>query len=186
MFKVMMTDSVFPDFELEKEEISKIDATLSLATYEGEAEMVASLQEADGLINHFAPMTRSVMVQLPRCRVISRCGVGFDNVDVAAATDLGILVAHVRDYCIEEASTHTFALILACARRLFPIDRSVRAGRWDHSAGRPMHDLTTQTLGIVGLGKIGTGTAKKARAFGLRVLAFDPYAKGVDAEIELV
>ena len=186
MFKVMMTDSVFPDFELEKEEISKIDATLSLATYEGEAEMVAVLQEADGLINHFAPMTRSVMGQLPRCRVISRCGVGFDNVDVAAATDLGILVAHVRDYCIEEASTHTFALILACARRLFPIDRSVRAGRWDHSAGRPMHDLTTQTLGIVGLGKIGTGTAKKARAFGLRVLAFDPYAKGVDAEIELV
>ncbi len=186
MFKVMLTDTVFSDFAVEEEEIRKIDATLTLATYRDESEMVAALRDADGLINHFAPMTRGVMEQLPKCRVISRCGVGYDNVDVAAATDLGILVAHVRDYCIEEASTHTFALLLACARRLFPIDRSVRAGRWDHAAGRPMRNLATQTVGLVGIGKIGSATAKKALAFGLKVLAFDPYARSVGPDIELV
>lgn len=185
MFKVMLTDSVFHDFALEEEEVRKIDATLTMASYQDEAGMIAAVKEADGLLNHFAPMTRRVMEQLPKCRVISRCGVGYDNVDVAAATDLGILVAHVRDYCIEEASTHTFALLLACARRLFPIDRSVRAGRWDHAAGRPMHNLANQTIGLVGVGKIGSATARKALAFGLKVLAHDPYAKP-SPDIELV
>ena len=185
MFKIMLTDSVFHDFAIEEEEVRKIDATLTMASYQDEAGMIAGVKDADGLLNHFAPMTRRVMEQLPRCRVISRCGVGYDNIDVAAATELGILVAHVRDYCIEEASSHTFALLLACARRLFPIDRSVRAGRWDHAAGKPMHNLATQTVGLVGVGKIGGATAKKALAFGLEALAFDPYAKSVGPDIEL-
>lgn len=185
MFKVMLTDSVFHDFAIEEEEVRKIDATLTMASYQDEAGMIAAVKEADGLLNHFAPMTRQVMAQLPKCRVISRCGVGYDNVDVAAATELGILVAHVRDYCIEEASTHTVSLMLACARRLFPIDRSVRAGRWDHAAGRPMRNLPTQTVGLVGVGKIGSATAAKARAFGLKVLAFDPFAKPMP-DVELV
>ena len=186
MFKVMLTDLIFPDFELEEEEIRRIGASLSLATWGDEAGMVAALKEADGLLNHFAPLTRRVLEQLPKCRVISRCGVGYDNIDVEAATELGILVAHVRDYCIEEASTHTFALLLACARRLFHIDRAVRRGAWDHAAGRPMHNLACQTIGIVGLGKIGNATANKARAFGMKVLAFDPYARGAGPNVEMV
>lgn len=186
MLSVMLTDSIFPTLEIEEEEIKSIDATLSLASYTSEDGMVEALKGADGLINHFAPMTRSVLERLPRCRVISRCGVGVDNIDVGAATELGIVIANVRDYCIDEASNHAMAMLMACARKLFLLDRAVKRGVWQPTMPRPIHDFRVQTLGIIGFGKIGRSTAGKARAFGLNVVAFDPYLDAGTPDVRLV
>jgi D-3-phosphoglycerate dehydrogenase len=186
MFHVMLTDSIFLTLEIEEEEIRAIDATLTLARYSNEEEMIEVLKDADGLINHFAPMTRRVLERLPKCRVISRCGVGVDNVDVAAATELGIMVANVRDYCIDEASNHTIALLMACARKLFPLNQAVKSGVWKPTMPRPIHDFRVQTLGIVGYGKIGRATARKAQAFGLTVIVYDPRIKPLDPGMRFV
>jgi D-3-phosphoglycerate dehydrogenase len=107
-----------------------------------------------------------------RCLVVSRYGVGVDNIPVARATELGILVVNVPDFCVDEVSDHAFALLLACTRRLVSFARSTHAGRWDRELGRDMTRLRTQTLGLVGYGKIARALARKATAFGMRVLVF--------------
>src|SRR5262249_52306075 len=108
-------------------------------------------------------------------RIISRYGIGVDNVDLAAATDLGVWVANVPGFCAPEVSDHVLALVLAFGRRLFALDRSIRDGRWDviGVAGRTAR-LAESTLGIVGFGQIGRLLADKARGLGLRVLASSP------------
>ena len=112
---------------------------------------------------------------LPRVRVVGRYGVGYDMIDVPAATDRGVLVVTVPDYCTDEVADHTLALLLACARHLVPSHLQVARGDWSASAVMPgVKRLADQTLGIVGLGRIGRAVARRAQGFGLRVLALDP------------
>jgi len=122
--------------------------------------------------------------------VISRPAVGFDQIDIEAATDLGIVVTHVPDYCTDEVSDHALALLLALHRRVPWLDSAIKAGGWNqapvYGGGRPAsfhagevpgppRPLRGQTLGIIGFGRIGRRVAEKARGFGLRLLAHDPY-----------
>jgi D-3-phosphoglycerate dehydrogenase / 2-oxoglutarate reductase len=155
-----------------------------------EAGLLAAARDADAIYAGNEPYTRRILEQLGRVKVISRPAVGFDQVDIAAATNLGIVVAHVPDYCTDEVSDHALALLLALHRRIPWLDGAIKAGRWEQGpvyggdrpasfhAGEvpgPARPLRGQTLGIVGFGRIGRRVAEKAAGFGLRLLAHDPF-----------
>jgi D-3-phosphoglycerate dehydrogenase len=118
---------------------------------------------------------RSVFERLDALEVVARPAVGVENVALDAAREAGTTVVHVPDYCVEEVATHALALCLACLRSLPTYDRRLRAGEWDWGAGRPVRRLSTLTLGLVGFGRIGRAVAARAAAFGMDVLAADPY-----------
>jgi D-3-phosphoglycerate dehydrogenase len=121
---------------------------------------------------------------MERCRLISRHGVGYDTLDVQAATDHGIMVCNVTDYCSQEVADHTMALLLALARSLFQADREVRSGGWDvYAACGANRRIEGQTLGLVGLGNIGKAVARRAAGFGLNLAVYDPFvpAEAIEA-----
>src|SRR5438067_333375 len=136
--------------------------------------------DAEVLISGGAPMDADVFAGLKRARFVLRPYVGYDDIDVDAATEHGILVANVPDTFVQEVAEHTMALLLAASRRLPQMDRFVRDGRW--AAGeqarvvaRPIRRLSTTTLGLVGFGNIGRLVAQRAAPFGFHMLAYDPY-----------
>ena len=112
---------------------------------------------------------------MTRCRIISRFGIGVDNVDLDAATSAGIVVTKVPDYCIDEVSDHTMALLLALVRKIPASNAQVHGGRWEMKAFVPIHRLRGTVLGLLGFGRIPQLVAPKAQAFGLRVVAHDPF-----------
>jgi len=144
-----------------------------------EAPLPAEVIAADALILWHGPLvTAEVIARMKHCRAIIRNGVGFDSVDLAAAARAGIPVCNVPDYGTEEVADHALALTLALYRQLFPLDAEAKSLNWKIEPARAakMRRLRTQTFGIVGLGRIGTATALRAKAFGFRVVFFDPYA----------
>jgi D-3-phosphoglycerate dehydrogenase / 2-oxoglutarate reductase len=130
--------------------------------------------DADGLLSIYFPITRKLIGQIPHCKIMVRYGVGVDNIDVEAATEAGIVVANVPDYCFEEVSNHTMALLLGCVRKLGYLDHRIRQGYWDRFPA-PMHSLYDETLGLIGCGNIARMVAVKAQCFGLKVIGYDPY-----------
>lgn len=137
----------------------------------------------------FTPITRRVLESLPDCRAVGRYGIGVDNIDVEAATDCGIVVFNVADYCVEEVADHAAALVLACARRVVILDRHVRAGGWDKPPlEHPLRRVGCLTLGLVGFGNIGRHMVPRLQGFGMRILATDPYVDprlAAEAGVEL-
>lgn len=136
----------------------------------------AALDAHAHILWHGPRMDAVVIAQLKNSRVIIRNGVGFDTVDTAAAAKAGIPVCNVPDYGTEEVADHAIALILALYRQLFPLDAEAKQLGWKIEVAPKMRRLRTQTLGLVGLGRIGIATALRAKAFGFRVVFFDPYA----------
>ena len=126
------------------------------------------------LVYHDILLSERVIAALPKCRAIIRCGVGFDNVDLKAAGSRGIVVCNVPDYGTEEVADHAILLLLATTRRLLPCDAAIRAGTWEVAPAMGTPRLRGRTLGLIGLGRIGTATAMRAKAFGLRVVFYDP------------
>ncbi|MDR1936115.1 MAG: C-terminal binding protein, partial [Candidatus Accumulibacter sp.] len=121
-------------------------------------------------------MTRRVLEKLPRCKVIARYGVGVDTIDLRAAADLGIVVSNVPDYGTQEVSDHALTLMLCLTRKVPQANAQVKGGQWDFRLTHPVYRLQTQTIGIVGIGRIGKALAHKTHALGMKVLACDPYA----------
>jgi D-3-phosphoglycerate dehydrogenase len=143
-----------------------------------EDEIIAACAQADAVIveGTKTPVTARVIGALPRCRIIAKLAVGVDNIDLAAATAAGIVVANAADYCTEEVSDHAAALLLACARRVVFLDRHVRAGGWRvPPQAVPVRRISQLTLGLIGLGRIARATVRKMAGFGLRIVASDPY-----------
>ncbi|WP_447647215.1 C-terminal binding protein [Microbacterium forte] len=133
--------------------------------------------QAEGLVVQWAPITDEIMDRMPRLRIISRVGIGYDMVDVAAATARGIAVANTPSYCIEEVAAHTVAMIMTQARGLPAYDRAVRAGTWRAVDARPMAVRPSRTtVSVLGFGRIGSIVAQACRAIGFRVLVADPFA----------
>jgi phosphoglycerate dehydrogenase-like enzyme len=124
---------------------------------------------------HGPKVTAEVVARMKNCRAIVRNGVGFDSVDIAACAKAGIPVCNVPDYGTEEVADHAIALTLALYRQLFPLDAEAKALGWKIMVAPKMRRLRTQTFGVVGLGRIGTAAALRAKAFGFRVIFFDPY-----------
>ena len=163
--------------EKEAEELDRVNATLEGVDATTEEEIIEKAKDADAILTGGAQMTRRVMEALPKCQAIVRYGIGYDTVDVDAATDNGILVVNIPDFCWEEVSNHAIALLLACAKKLVTLNNSLKQGSWGESARavRPMVQIYGQTLGLVGCGNLGRMTAIKAQCFGLNILGCDPY-----------
>src|SRR5262245_16857887 len=140
------------------------------------APIPAAVLEAHAIILWHGPrVTADILARMKNCRAIVRNGVGFDTVDIAAAAKAGIAVCNVPDYGTEEVADHALALTLALYRQLFPLDREAKSLGWKIDTAPKMRRLNTQTFGIVGLGRIGTAAALRAKAFGFRVVFHDPY-----------
>jgi len=158
----------------EREELAKIGVELTLAQCRTEEDFVTTCKDADGLLCFYFPITRKLIAQLPHCKVFARYGVGVDNIDVEAATEAGIVVANVHDYCFEEVSNHTMALLLGCVRKVVYLTERIKQGYWDRFPA-PTQSLYDQTLGLIGCGNIARMVAVKAQCFGLKVIGYDPY-----------
>jgi D-3-phosphoglycerate dehydrogenase len=172
--------------ELEQEmvdAVTDIPVRLVSRASVSEDDLIAAGADADALlVSTREAITRRVLENLPRTKVISRYGVGLDNVDLDAAADQGIVVTHYPGYCTSEVADHALALILALNRRIVEQDRSLREGAWvEHGPATrailrgPIQPLREQTLGIVGFGRIGKAVAERARPCGVSMLAADPY-----------
>ena len=173
--QVAVSDSVFPNLDPARAVLSKIGAQLSLAEEPKTEAILRVARDADALLATYAKITAEMIRQMTRCRIISRFGIGVDNVDIPAATERGIVVTKVPDYCIDEVSDHTMALLLSAVRKIPFANSSVHAGKWEMPAVVPIHRLRGTVLGLVGFGRIPQLVAPKAKSFGMRVVSFDPY-----------
>jgi D-3-phosphoglycerate dehydrogenase / 2-oxoglutarate reductase len=177
--------------ELEQElaaGVTDLDVTLVGRASTSEDELIRAAQDADALlVSTREAVTRRVLENIPRVKVISRYGVGLDNVDLEAAADAGIVVTHYPGYCTSEVADHALSMILALNRRIVEQDRALREGAWvEHGPSTrrilrgPIQPLREQTLGIVGFGRIGQAVAARAKPFNLTIVAADPY---IDPEV---
>ena len=174
-----------PEVDFGDELLHPLSATLVNGMWMKEEEIIAHSRDADAVIGvvSIQPFNRRLMSALPRCRVIAGIGIGYDKTDLEAARELGIAVTNVPDYCLDEVSGLAVGYMLALGHRMLQIDRAVRERRVVFTVDKkalneiahPIYRMRDQTVGIVGLGKIGTVTALKARGLGMRVMAYDPY-----------
>ena len=174
-----------PGLDFGDELLKPLNATLEKGMSMTEEEIISRARDADAIIGVVSvhPFNRRLLTALPQCRIIAGIGIGYDTADVQAATELGMAVTNVPDYCLDEVSGLAITFMLALGHRLLSIDRAVRARRIAFTVDKkaldeiafPMFRMRDQTLGIVGVGKIGTVTALKARGLGMRVLGCDPY-----------
>ncbi len=174
-YRVVVTDSVFPSLDPAIEVLRQVGAEVTLAPAPTPEGILSVARQADGLLVTYARVTGDLIRQLVKCRIIARFGIGVDNVDVAAATERGIVVTNVPDYCVDEVSDHALALMLALVRKVCQANALVQSGTWDLQPLTPIPRLRGKTLGLIGFGKIPRALAPKAQALGLHVLAFDPY-----------
>jgi D-3-phosphoglycerate dehydrogenase len=172
---IAVTDSPFPSLDPAKAALARIDPELRVASSTSADDILAVARDADAILVTYAKLPGELLRQLRRCKAIGRFGLGVDNIDIAAAAELGITVTYVPDYCMQEVSDHAMALLLALARKVPQSNALVQAGRWDMPAVVPIHRLAGRVLGLVGFGNIPRALAPKAKAFGLRVVVHDPY-----------
>lgn len=182
--KVVITDHRFPNVEIQQKVLSEIEAELLVGQAKSEDEIIEIARDAHGILVARSNITARVIHALESCKIMVRYGVGVDNINVPAATQMGIMVSNVLDYCVEEVADHALALILSLARKVVFSARRVQAGEWSIKNLRPLRRLSGQTVGVVGYGRIGKMLAKKASAVGFKVLAHDPFvgAEGFEAD----
>jgi D-3-phosphoglycerate dehydrogenase / 2-oxoglutarate reductase len=174
-YKVLITDYAWPNLDIERRVLAMAGAE-PLVPKEGTQEELAALApQADAILVNWNGCTGKVIAAADKCVIITRYGVGVDNIDVPAATERGIIVTNVPDYCMDEVSNEAMAMLLAGARRLFLYNTSIHNKTWAVKVGMPFPRVTGLTLGIIGFGRIGKTVAPKAQAFGLKVMVYDPY-----------
>ncbi len=208
---VVVTDHDFADLDIEREGLSDIADVVVLAddvaggsdaaggpdaadehdSEDGDgggdadtADRHEQLAAADAIVNLRAELNSDAVAAATNCEVIARYGIGVDNVAVETATEQGIPVTNVPDYCLEEVSTHALTMCLALSRALPAYDADVAAGGWDRGVGVPIHRFSTQTVGVVGYGDIGRAVGARADALGATVLASDPFLEPADVADE--
>ena len=176
--KVLITDYVWPSTDPEREILEAAGVELVVAPDTSEGTLADLATDVDAIMFCFAQVTGQVLESATNCKIAARYGIGVDNVDIPKATELGIVVTNVPDYCMDEVTDHALGMILALNRRLVPHNRSVLSGGWDTVAlNQPMHRTRGATLGIVGFGRIGRSLADKAVGFGMHILTYDPLIK---------
>src|SRR5438128_7954215 len=175
--KVVLTDYVWDSLDVERRTLAGLATLVPLQTKTPD-QFLPEAEDRDALLNTYAgPITADVMARMPRCRIIARYGIGVDTIDLAVATEAGIIVTNNPTYCIEEVAEHTMALLLAAARKIAFYERLVRGGRWELPPGKPIFRLVGRTLGLIGFGNIARTVAVRAAAFGLRILYYDPFVQ---------
>lgn len=179
--KIVVTDYIEENLDWEAEQCRQ--AGVEFAAYQlkfkPESEVLAKVADAQVIVVNMVKFDASLISQLTKCELLIRHGIGYDNVDVEACTRQGILFAYQPDYCKEDVAEHAIALIFACARKVVAsrrtLDASSAKGQWDFAGLFPIRRMDGKTLGIVGLGRIGSRVHRKLRTFGLKIIANDPY-----------
>lgn len=174
-WKVVVTDWEYADLRYEEDVLRHEQIELVPAQCRTEEEVIAVCKDADAIINQYAPLNRRVIESLEKCKVITRYGVGVNTVDLDAATEKGICVANVPDYCMDEVADHALALLLSWTRKVTLSNQYVKKGVWDFKVTQPIYRLRGRTIGLVGFGRIPQALAEKVKPLGLQVIAFDPY-----------
>lgn len=165
-----------------KQGYKKLEAEYIEIPCKTEPEIIEATADADAVYAPAEHFSRRVIEQMRRCHIISVAGIGYDHVDLDAATEHGICVSNTPEYCKEEVSEQAMALLLSCVRKIVISVIGVRAGDWDslvdsrlHAKLVPMLRLREHILGIVGLGRIGRALVPKAKGFGMKIISYDPY-----------
>lgn len=174
---IAITDSVFPSLDPAKAAMARLNPTFRMSKSAGAEDILSVAKDADAILVTYAKLTRELIGQLTKCKAIGRFGLGVDNIDLAAAKEKGIAVNYVPDYCIREVSDHAMALLLALIRKIPLSNKLVQSGRWEMPAVVPIRRIEGTVLGLIGFGNIPRLVAGKAQAFGIKVVAYDPYAK---------
>jgi D-3-phosphoglycerate dehydrogenase / 2-oxoglutarate reductase len=173
---VVIADYDYGDVDIERAIIEDAGLRLIAADCKTEDDVIEAAHDADAIIAQYATVGAWAINALTRCKVIARYGTGVDIVDVDAATRRGILVTNVpNDWCQNEVADHAMALLLAAARKICGYDRATRAGIWQWQSGEPIHRIQGRNLGLLSFGAIAQAIAARANAFGMRVIAHDPY-----------
>jgi D-3-phosphoglycerate dehydrogenase / 2-oxoglutarate reductase len=191
MFRVVLIEHGYASTEIERRIIEAAGGEFIDAEQLPASQALELCRDAEGILFRRIDVTREMMAAWPRCKAIVRYGVGTDNVDVEAATEANIIVGHVPSYCVDEVSSHAIALILACARRVVSTHSThqrVQQGSWDVHRDEPIYRIGGKTVGIVGLGTIGSAVARKLSGWDMTILATDPYidpqhAQGLGVEV---
>jgi len=177
-WKVFMTDCFWPDIEVEKNILKEIGAELALSSTNDFTDVETVKKEGkdcDALMVLFTPMNKEVLSAFPNCKLLVRMGIGYDSVDMEYATEKGIMVANVPDYCQEEVADHTITLFLTGIRKIIMLHEEVKQGGWDMRIADPIPRLQGKVYGVWGCGGIGQKVAKRAQSFGMKVFGYDPY-----------
>lgn len=174
-FKVVYTDNIYKDNEIEYRRFAEAGYDFSVASSHDKETLKKECADADAVMLSFIEMDEELINSLQKCKVIVRCGMGFNNVDIPAATKRGIMVANVQKYCLDEVSDHAVALMLTLIRKTAYLSRLLREGIWDPAKARPIPRLKDLTLCLYGLGGISSRFATKAKAFGMHIAAYDPF-----------
>ena len=178
-YLVCVSDERHASYEIERSILKKIDAELKLCCCESAENIAEQCAQADAILLDLAPMSGKAIAGLKKCKVISRYGVGFENVDIAAASAAHIQVTNVPDYCMEDVSDHALALMLSCLRHIPLRDHEIREGKWNIQADS--FRLKGKTLGVIGAGRIARTLIRKVSGFGLsEIIAYDPYVSAED------
>lgn len=175
-YKIYITDYDFNSIEEIKDTLSTFNCEFIDLQTKDENTLLKSLSDADGIIVQYSKITPKILDAMTKCKVISRLGIGVDMVDTKYAASKGILVCNVPNYCIDEVADHTLALILSIARKIIPLNNSVKKGIWDAiGVSKPIFNLKKQVLGIIGFGKIPQNLYAKVKQIFGDVIVFDPY-----------
>lgn len=173
-FTVAVSDVRHASYAVEQSILEGIDAKIQFCNCVTEEDIIAQCQDADAIFLDLAPFTAKVAAALPKCKVVNRYGVGFENVDLDACTKSHIQVTNVPDYCMEDVSDHALALMMTCLRHVAMRDRKIRGGQWNLQA--ESFRLQGKTLGVIGAGRIARSLIRKVSGFDFKeVLAYDPY-----------
>ena len=172
---VYVTDYTYAHLDYERGILEPLGCTVIGRQCRTAADVIAQCGDAIALLNQYAPLTREVFAALPNLKMVVRYGVGYDSVDVAAATEHGVMVVNVPDYGVQEVADHTLALLLAMVRKIPAIVNDVTAGRWNDNTFHPIMGLADKTVGLLGFGNIAKEVAKRTQAFNMQVQAYDPF-----------
>lgn len=172
---VYVTDYTYAHLDYERAILAPLGCTVIGRQCRTAADVIAQCGDAIGLLNQYAPLTREVFAALPQLKIVVRYGVGYDSVDVAAATEHGVMVVNVPDYGVQEVADHTLALLLALVRKIPAIVNDVTAGRWNDNSFHPIMGLAAKTVGLLGFGNIAKQVATRVQAFNMQVQAYDPF-----------
>ena len=179
MFKVVVTDYIGPEVEVEQSIIGEL-AGIETLLARSVAELEGKVEDADAIIIfHEVSLPEEVINRLKNCRIIVRGGVGYDAVDYRCAGRLGIPVCNVPDYGVDEVADQAIGMMIALNRGFLKVERGLKDSLepWDCRSVQPVKRLSGATLGIVGLGRIGQATAQRARAMQMKIIAYDPYLR---------
>jgi len=177
----VVTDYIEPDLNWEIQQCKEIGVDLSAYQLKtaGAEELIRVSQDADVVVVNMARINAEVISGLRRCKLIIRHGIGYDNVDLVAATRQGIQVVNIPDYCVQEVAEQAVTLLVACQRKLLLQNQllrsSVNQGRWDFNPITPVFRLAGKTIGILGFGRIGSTVYRMLQGFNVRFIIVDPY-----------